>query len=47
MCVLGGVGGWVSDFFDKRHSLHINAHHKHEYSVLDSIWPKKSGLGEF
>ena len=28
------------------HSLYANTHCKHEYSVLNSIWPK-TGLSEY
>ena len=51
MGVLGGSGvgvwyGWVGEWvLDKWHSLYANTHYKHEYSVLNSIWPK-SGLSE-
>ena len=45
MCVLGC--GWVVEWvLDKWHSLYDNTHYKHEYSVLNFIWPK-SGLSEF
>ena len=39
----GWVGEWV---MEKWHSLYVNTHNKHEYSVRNSIWPKK-GLCEF
>ena len=40
------MGGWVSEVWDKWHSLHVNTHYKHENSVLNLIWPK-SEIGEF
>ena len=45
-CVLGGVGGWVSEFWTSGLVYMLILTVKHEYSVLNSIWPK-SGLSEF
>ena len=40
-CVFGDVAGWVDEWvLDECHSLYANTHYKHEYSVLNSIWPK-------
>ena len=42
-----GWGGRVGEcVLDKWHSLYGNTHYKHEYRVLNSIWPR-SGLSEF
>ena len=43
--VLGGVDGWVSEFWTSDKSPYVNTHYKHENSALNSIWPK-SGLSE-
>ena len=45
-CVLGGVGGWVSEFWTSGLVYMLILTVKHEYSVLNSIWPK-SGPSEF
>ena len=41
--VLGGVDEWVSEFWTSGIVHYVNTHYKHEYIVLNSIWPK-SGL---
>ena len=41
VCVWGC--GWVSEFWT---NSKVYTHYKHEYGVLNSIWPK-SGLSEF
>ena len=47
VCLFGGGVGWVGEWvLNKWHSLYAGTHYKHEYSVLNSIWPK-GGLGEF
>ena len=38
------VDAWVSEFWTS--GIVYNTHYKHEYSVLNFIWPK-GGLSEF
>lgn len=46
MCYLAQMGGWISAFWTSSNTLCISTHYKHEYSILNSRWPK-GGLSEF